>query len=185
MLGRFSDARSTLAIRLLATSTLLFCGSAARAGSPGGSIDYGPISGANVPALGEWTLALMGLLLAVVAYRALRGRVNGRLLSNLILVGGAVAAAASGHDLIREAQAIVELNDYDMSSPSGGTVTGYSWARLTNSSGMPLRIKAIHPNRGSNIQSPPPDDGAGSPECTVNSVVAPNAKCTVRFVYVD
>lgn len=179
MNAKFSAARRPI------VCVLLLCSSAAWAGAPGGSIDYGPVSVANVPALGEWTLALMGLLLAAVAYRALRGRVNGRLLSNLILAGGAAAAVVSGHGLIREAQAIVELNDYDMPSPSGGTVAGYSWARLSNSAGVPLRIKAIRPYRGSDIQSPPPDDGAGTPECTVNSVVAPSARCTVRFVYVD
>lgn len=184
MFGRFSSTRSTLAARSLVTAALLLGSSVAWAGAPGGSIEYGPTSIANVPALGEWMLALMGLLLAVVAYRALRGRVNGRLLSNLILAGGAVAATVTSHGLLREAQATLPLNDYEINS-SSGLIDGESWARLTNLSGVSLMIKKITPNRGSAIQSPPPDDGAGTPECKVNSVVAPNARCSVRFVYVD
>ncbi len=65
--------------------------SAAYAGSaPGGVVGYAPGSVA-VPTLSEWTLIGLGLLLMVVAYRVLRTRANGRLLANLLVLGGAAA----------------------------------------------------------------------------------------------
>lgn len=177
MLSRFSVARSTSTGRSLAVAMLLLCSSGAWAGTPpGGSVDYGPLSPASVPTLGEWTLGLLGLLMAVVAYRALRGRVNGRLLSNLMLAGGAVAATVAGHGLIREAAAVIAADEQNMSSPSGGTVTGMYWVQLTNTSGVPLRIKAIRPNMGFTTETPPE-----LPECTVNATVSPGAKCNVSF----
>ncbi|HPR44722.1 MAG TPA: midcut-by-XrtH protein, partial [Ottowia sp.] len=63
-----------------------------QAGVPGGGIvGYAPGSVA-VPTLSEWTLIGLGLLLMVVAYRVLRTRANGRLLANLLVLGGAAAA---------------------------------------------------------------------------------------------
>lgn len=165
----------------LTCATLLLCSQVAWAGVPGagGSIDYGPIASsvAAVPTLGEWMLVLMALLLAVVAYRGLRGRVNGRLLSNLTLVGGALAAAAAGHGLVQEAKAIV-ADQENMSSPSGGTVVASNWTQLTNTAGVPLKIIAIRPNPGSVVNSPPPE----SPECTVGYVVTPSNKCNIEFM---
>ena len=164
---------------------LLLCGPAAWAGVPvGGTIEYEPLTAnvAAVPSLSEWMLVLLGLLLAVMAYRALRGRVNGRLLSNLTLAGGALAAAAAGHGLIQEVRATPAANEQNMSSASGGTVetTAY-WTRLTNTSGVPLKIKAIRPNEWSHVVSPPPE----APECTVNFVVSPGNTCNVAFERLD
>ncbi len=173
MLRKFFAARS------LPAAMVLLLGSSAWAGTaPGGSVDYGPLPGAtSVPTLGEWTLVLLALLLAVVAYRALRGRVNGRLLSNLILAGG--AATVVGHGAIQEAEALV-LNEVNMSAPGGGTVSGTYVMQLTNTSGVPLQIKAIRPNEGVSIVAPPEEN---LPECTVNAVIAPSAKCSVYFNY--
>ena len=56
--------------------------------TPPGQIDYGPLAVSAVPTLGETMLAALVLLLMAAAYRSLRGRVNGRVLSSL-LVGGA------------------------------------------------------------------------------------------------
>lgn len=179
MLAKFSFNR--LPGKSLLATALLIAGSASWAGTPipGGEIDYAPLvnSVAAVPTLGEWMLVLMALLLAVVAYRGLRGRVNGRLLSNLTLVGGALAAAAAGHGLIQEAKAIAADLE-NMSSPSGGTVAVSDWTQLTNTSGVPLKITAIRPNQDSVVSSPPPV----SPECTVNLVVSPGSTCNIHFV---
>lgn len=180
MLSRFSLMRIRSAARPLAAVGFLLGSSAVWAGvSPGGSIDYGPVTSTSVPTLGEWTLALLALLMAVVAYRALRGRVNGRLLSNLILAGGAAAAAVAGHGLIKEAEAVA-ADEQNMSSASGGTVSGHYLVRLTNTSGVLLKIKAIRPNEGVSVLSPGEDY---LPECTVNATVAPGAKCSVYFSY--
>lgn len=180
MQAKFSSPR--VIGKSLTAFGLLLCGSAAWAGmGVGGFIDYEPLTAtvAAVPSLSEWMLLLLALLLAVVAFRALRGRVNGRLLSNLTLVGGALAAAAAGHGLIQEVRATPTI-DENMSSPSGGTVeaTGYL-IRLTNTSGVPLKIKAVRPNDWSHVVSPPPE----GPECTVNLTVLPGNKCNVQFQY--
>lgn len=163
---------------------LLLCGPAAWAGmGVGGFIDYEPLTAnvAAVPSLSEWMLLLLALLLAVVAFRALRGRVNGRLMSNLTLVGGAMVAAAAGHGLIQEVRATPTIIDFNMPSASGGRVeaTGYL-IRLTNTSGVPLKIKDVQPNDSSRIAPSPPE----SPECTKNLTVLPGNKCNVRFDYV-
>ena len=157
----------------------LAVGGLAHAGiPPGGAIDYAPLAAA-VPSLGEWSLCLLALLLAVVAYRVLRGRFGGRLMSNLLIVGAAVAAGFAGDGVVREAQALVEADDVNMSSATGGTVNGVYWTRLTNTSGVPLRITGIRPNNGVFVYSPPP----ATPECTVGTVVNPSAHCDVEFRY--
>lgn len=165
----------------LATAALLLCTPVAWAGVPvaGGSIDYGPLAASvsAVPTLGEWMLVLMGLLLAVAAYRSLRGRVNGRLLSNLTLAGGALAATVAGHGLVQEARAIA-AGVVNMASPTGGTAAATNWTELTNTAGVPLKILAIRPNAGSVVTSPPP----ASPECTVGFVVSPGNLCNIYFV---
>ncbi len=160
----------------------LAVGGLAHAGiPPGGAIDYAPLAAA-VPSLGEWSLCLLALLLAVVAYRVLRGRFGGRLMSNLLIVGAAVAAGFAGDGVVREAQALVEADDVNMSSATGGTVNGVYWTRLTNTSGVPLQITGIHPNDRVSVHSPPPESPE-SPECTVGTVVNPSAHCDVEFRY--
>ncbi|WP_169458034.1 midcut-by-XrtH protein [Ottowia thiooxydans] len=179
MLSRFPIART------LAMATLLITGSSVWAGIPPPVIDYEPVPAqvpvvTAVPTLGEWTLILLAVLLTVVAYRALRGRVNGRLLSNLVLVGGAVAATAAGHGLIGQAEAVVETPaELNLSSATGGSVNGDEWTRLTNTSGVKLRIKAINPGSW-NIMTPPPSE---FPECQVGTVLSTNGKCDIRFSY--
>lgn len=172
---------SPLTGKVLVAQALLLSGTATWAAAvPGGSIDYGPLSTgvAAVPSLSEWMLVLLGLLLAVVAYRALRGRVNGRLLSNLTLAGGALAATVAGHGVIQDAQADLVADEQNMSSPSGGTVTGTNWVQLTNTSGVPLKIKAVRPNEGFRVVSPPE-----LPECDVDVIVLPGNKCNIHFYY--
>ncbi len=171
----FSNAPYRLMRCLLAAAALAGSGLAQAGTVPGGAIDYGPLAAA-VPSLSEWSLALMALLLAVVAYRVLRGRVGGRLMSNLLVAGAAVAAGFSGVGLVREAEALSAV-DVNMSSTSGGTLNGTFWTRLNNTTGIPLRIIDIRTNRGVIIESPPPD----SPECTIGTVVAPGARCNIEF----
>lgn len=172
-----------IARRLRAASVAVaLCGvGLAHAGSPpGGVIDYAPVAATAVPTLAEWSLALLALLVAAVAYRVLRGRVGGRLMSNLLMAGAAAVAAFSGHGLMRHAEAIA-ANDQEMSSPTGGSITGSGWTRLTNTSGVAQRITSVQPVGAYSIKSPPPE----SPECLVGTVVAPGAKCNVEFWLVN
>ncbi|HPK32350.1 MAG TPA: midcut-by-XrtH protein, partial [Ottowia sp.] len=95
--------------------------SAAYAGSaPGGVVGYAPGSVA-VPTLSEWTLIGLGLLLAALAYRVLRARGHGRLLANLLVVGGAALVGVGGHSLIGSAKAKM-FTEVEMTAASGGAI---------------------------------------------------------------
>ena len=165
--------KAPLRIAVLAASALM--APSAWAGTPiGGTVGYGPLAIA-VPTLGEWSLVLLALLLAAVAYRVLRGRVGGRLLSQLFLAGGVAAAGLAGHGLVRQAEAVAFP---ELDNATGGSVTVYGWATLDNVTSVPLRINAVTPNSGSRVKSPP---AAGTPECAVGTVVQPADSCNVEF----
>ncbi|MFD1711597.1 midcut-by-XrtH protein [Ottowia sp. GY511] len=169
------------AVRCSAAAAMLGAGTLAHAGTivpPGGTIDYAPLAAA-VPTLGQWSLALIVLLVVAVAYRVLRGRVGGKLMSNLLILGGAAVATFTGHGVVREAAAIA-AQDVSMSSTTGGSVTGNYWLRATNGTAVTLKITDIRPNEGVTIESPPPE----VPECTVGAQVTPGNKCSVHFVFV-
>ena len=172
---------SIYAARSVVAATLLMASSAIWAGIAPPVIDYGPApTSTAVPTLGEWTMVLLALLVSVVAYRALRGRVNGRLLSNLALAGGALAATVAGHGLIGKAEAIVETpTAINLMSAGGGSVDAPYWSRLSNTSGVPLQIKAITPKSWTELLPPPSE----WPRCKVGTVVMPNAKCDTNFTY--
>lgn len=172
--------RNFAGMRTAAGLAMVCAASAARAGvevPPGGSIDYAPLA-SSVPTLGAWTLLMLALLVAAVAYRVLRGRVNGRLLSNLFVVGGVAAAGVAGHDLVQRAEAI-SADPVNLSSSSGGSVSGNRWVQATNTSGVPQQIKAIRPNADWVLVIEAPEE----PQCQVGTVVQPGAKCNVRFEY--
>ena len=166
--------KAPLRIAALAASALL--APSAWAGISGGTIGYGPAPTA-VPTLGEWSVLLLALLLTAVAYRVLRGRVGGRLLSQLFLAGGIAAAGLAGHGLVQQAEAITWL---PLDNPTGGTVTVYGAAPLKNVTNVPLLINAVTPDAISRVKSPP---AAGAPECTVGTVVQPAGTCNVAFEY--
>jgi len=66
-----------------------------------GTLAYAPAATTttSTPTLGAWMLLLLALLLAVVAYRVLRSRINGRQMGLFALAGSLVAGgAASGID---------------------------------------------------------------------------------------
>lgn len=143
------------------------------------TLDYAPLSvtaTAPVPSLGTWGLALMVLFLAVVAYRALRGRVDGRLLTPVLLAGALGAGGLAGHDLVAVANAMT-LQTGAMTQAAGGTFNfGDSgmW-EITNSSGVPQQVKVLTASESVAFDDPAPM----SPQCTVNLVVTPGAKCYV------
>lgn len=165
----------------------LISASATYAGSPGGAVDYSPAAVAAVqavPTLSEWLLLATGLLLAVVAWRVLRARgASGRLMAHLVLIGGVAASGLAGNDLIQRAVAQASSpQDVPMTNDSGGTVVGNytsGWIRVTNATRVPQQIKAVRPDVGSRIVSPPRE----TPECTVGAVLAPAARCNVEFGY--
>lgn len=153
--------------------------SQAWAGTAGGSITYEPLAAASVPTLGEWSVTLMALLVAVIAYRALKGRVGTRFLANLAMAGGALASVVAGHGWIREAQAAAGYPELSMTQASGGTVSNIptGTAKIFNHTSVPQKIVAVTPVFGSTVTPP----GAESPVCEVNLVLDGDAHCYVNF----
>ena len=152
--------------------------SAAYAGSaPGGVVGYAPGSVA-VPTLSEWTLIGLGLLLMVVAYRVLRTRANGRLLANLLVLGGAAAAGLGGHSLVGSAKAI-SFTQVAMPSASGGAVSVpyvNETIEVVNSTPIAQTITSIAPT-GFALEGDP----GFTPRCTVGLQVPASSSCFVRF----
>ncbi|MEZ5642747.1 MAG: midcut-by-XrtH protein [Burkholderiaceae bacterium] len=149
-----------------------------QAGVPGGGIvGYAPGSVA-VPTLSEWTLIGLGLLLMVVAYRVLRTRANGRLLANLLVLGGAAAAGLGGHSLVGSAKAI-SFTQVEMPSAAGGAVSVpyvNETIEVVNSTPIAQTITSIAPT-GFALEGDP----GFTPRCTVGLQVPASSSCFVRF----
>ncbi|MEZ5606691.1 MAG: midcut-by-XrtH protein [Burkholderiaceae bacterium] len=145
-----------------------------------GTIDYEPLSVATVPTLSQWALVAMGLLLAVLAYRALRGRIHGRLLTHLLLGGGLAAAGGwAGTGGVPSAQAAPPVEDtVALSQASGGTanITVLGVSEVENTSAVALRIKALN----STAQWINPEPGH-APQCVVGMVLQPGGTCYVEL----
>ncbi len=144
-----------------------------------GAIVYGPLSAATVPTLGEWSLLLLALLVMAVAYRALRDRVDSRLLTHLLLGGGLAAGGlASGH-WVQSVQAVVP--GVTMPSASGGRVNVSvigAPVMVTNGTAVSQQIKSLTTNTpGASWVAP----DSGSPQCLVGTVVAAGASCYVQL----
>ncbi len=157
---------------LVASST--YAGSA-----PGGVVGYAPGSVA-VPTLSEWTLIGLGLLLAVLAYRVLRARGHGRLLANLLVMGGAAAVGVGGHSLVGNANAVAY--QVDMTSATGGALQ-VTWTNVTytvsNATAVTQTITSISAVGGA-FESDP----MTTPRCTVGLQVSASSVCYVRFTYI-
>ena len=177
--------RKSVRIGLAGAGGLVLWGmaSGAWAGNAGGTIDYGPLpTAASVPTLGEWSLVLMALLVMVVAYRAVRGRVNGRLLTHLLLGGGLAAGGLASGNWVQSVQAMVQT-DFPMTVASGGTVTVTTYNELvtvTNTSAVPLKITRMQTSTESMTWVDP--DGE-TPRCEVGTIVQAGAKCYVKLYW--
>lgn len=146
-----------------------------------GTIAYGPLSAAtSVPTLGEWSLLLLALLVMVVAYRALRGRVNGRLLTPLLLGGGLAAMGlASGH-WVQSAQAVPP--EVDLTVTSGGSVSVSVVnvpVKVINTTAVSQQIKTLSTQfPGASWVAPT----SGSPQCVAGTtVLTVGASCYVQL----
>lgn len=162
----------------------------ARAGTPiniNGTIGYGPLDGgsvASVPTLGQWGLALLVLLASVVAYRALRGRVGGRLMAHLLLGGTLAALTWGGAGALRGAWAIVPPVVVNLSAPSGGSVTvSPGVSQLSNNSGVVQQIKSMAINNAESSTVHWDDPTPSSPQCQVGTTVQPGASCYVFLTF--
>jgi hypothetical protein len=133
----------------------------------------------STPTLGGWMLLLLALLLAVVAYRVLRSRVNGRQMGLFALAGSLVAGGAASGDLIEAAQAVIPA--VYMSSATGGTANlGLGIQQVTNTSGVPQQVTALTITTNGDAFINP--GGSYTPQCVVGTVVAPGGSCYVDLV---
>jgi hypothetical protein len=170
LIQHFSGMRAVLAVAASCTAA------AAQAGTPvGGTIVYGPLT-SSVPTLGGWALPLLALLVAAMAYRVLRGRVGGRLLAHLLVVGGVAAAGLAGRGLVPSAEASAPV--LSLSSPSGASAhVGAGLVEVINVTPVPQKIQAILPDQDSTVSGAAP-----SPQCTVGLVLPPQGHCYLEFI---
>jgi hypothetical protein len=160
---------------LTATLTLLLASASdAFAGMGGGTIVYGPPA-ESIPALSDAMLVVLGMLLAVLAYRVLRTYPGGRPLASLVALAIAGFSAASGTQVIQEAYAVI---NFQMTQPSGGTVNINAFGGdvpVDNATGRVQQIKSVTP-------APYCSTGAASsPACAPGVTVQPESSCNVRF----
>ncbi len=149
--------------------------------TPPGQIDYGPLAVSAVPTLGETMLAALVLLLMAAAYRSLRGCVNGRVLSSLLVVGAATVLGLTGGQMMQRAQAT--LASAQLSQAGGGSVSVEEGeTEVVNTSGVPQQIRAL---RVVDPQNPLLwhwlEPLSGTPQCVVGQVLAPAGKCYVSL----
>ncbi|MGO8755206.1 MAG: midcut-by-XrtH protein [Gallionellaceae bacterium] len=162
-------------IGILSTLTLmLVCSDAVAGTAGGGTIVYSPYAQA-IPTLSGAMLVVLAFLFAVLAFRALRAHPGGKPLAALLALGVLVLVAASGNQLIRNAQAIV---GFFFSNPGGGIVSvlGNAEYPVQNTSGRPQQIVSVNPISPS-VALPT----SGSPQCTVGLVVPNSNACYVFF----
>ena len=172
-----SSVKRGLGMGCLAMGALLGSVSSWAQSGPGG-ITYAPVESQGIPTLSEWGLLATALLLAVLAYRLLRGRLGGRPLASVVLAGALGLALAGGGLQLQSAQAQSEV-EIALSLPGGGQAMipdDGVWL-VRNTSGVAQSIVALSAADGFNFES-----YEGSPRCEVAMVLAPGATCYINLV---
>ena len=115
------------------------------AGNGGGTITYGPPNH-SIPVLSDIMLVVLGLLLAVIAFRVLRSYPGGTPLASLVALTIA-GSAMMPNKIIEQAQAIA----LEMTNAAGGTITGIpdtpNYPIINNSSTV-QQVKSVNPYSG-------------------------------------
>ncbi|QLA80672.1 midcut-by-XrtH protein [Acidovorax sp. JMULE5] len=184
LLSRFRTVASVLATTALAAS-----GSAwAQAQPPVGAITYvaglaGPVQ--PVPTLAEWGVLVLSLLMALMAWRAARGRLACLVLA--IAPGVLAAAMLVATSWSGPAEAAPAPDDVQLNNPSGGTAdipyhTSLDRAaadymhqyQVRNTTGQSVRITGVSLTPGHNDRDP-----RDPPRCTVGTVLAADESCNL------
>jgi len=163
-------------VGLAATLALLLASASdAFAGMGCGTIVYGPPA-ESIPALSDAMLVVLGMLLAVVAFRVLRNYPGGRPLASIVALSIAGLSGISGTNVIQEAYAFI---GYPMTDPNGGSIfigTVGVEVPVANTSGSAQQIKSV---------TPAPLCSVGTvtipPACAPGVIVQPANSCNVRF----
>jgi hypothetical protein len=168
-------------IHIASTLVFMLAGADAIAGEPVGIITYGPLQ--PIPALSGSMLVVLGFLFAVLAFRALRAHSASKPLASIVAVGVLVLGAASGNQLMQNAQATPPSLIF--SKPSGGklpvhssgdlNVSGSGEQQVLNTSGQTQRVISVTPSSGYGIGS------TAALQCTVGLTVQNNSSCYINF----
>ena len=159
----------------------MLSGADAIADAPIGTITYGPVA-QSIPTLSGFMLVILGLLFAVLAFRVLRAHSASKPLASTVAVGVLVLGAASGNQLIQNAQAVILPPPPPLffSNPAGGILNVLSPGEfpILNNSGQPQRITSM-------TASPLFVDNPTSqqPRCTVGLLVQNNSTCYMNFTF--
>jgi hypothetical protein len=164
-------------IHIVPTLALMLSGADAIAREPVGTITYGPLQ--SIPALSGSMLMVLGLLFAVLAFRALRAHSASKPLASIVAVGILVLGAASGNQLIQNAWA-GPTGPTGFTNPSGGVITVLTpdvEHKLDNTSGQPQRVISVTPGGSFVIVTPT----TGQPQCTPGLTVQNSSFCYINF----
>jgi hypothetical protein len=150
----------------------MLSGADAIAGKSGGIITYGPLQ--SIPALSGSMLVVLGFLFAVLAFRALRAHSASKPLASIVAVGVLVLGAASGNQLMQNAQATPPSLFF--SNPSGGTVSVdvIGEQKVLNTSGQTQRVISVTPNL---LEVEPSE----KPQCRAGLTVQNSRHCYINF----
>lgn len=148
----------------------------------GGGTGGGPGTGAgvqSVPTLSEWGLIAMALLVAVMAYRALRSVLPRQPLAVLFLAGVLGMSMFGNTELMLKAMA--ETTDSFLYEPEGGVFgignkTGE--VRLVNGTAAPQQIKRMESRNAHSLSIP-----SQSPPCEVGTVLQKDAACYLKIEF--
>ena len=161
-------------IHIAPALAFMLSGADAIAGMGVGTIVYGPAP-QSIPALSGSMLVVLGLLFAVLAFRVLRAHSASKPLASIVAVGVLVLGAASGNQLIQNAQAII---GFSFSNPSGGVlnITSSGEQQVLNNSGQPQRVINV-------TATPPFTDSPTTlqPRCVVGLTVLNTNSCYINF----
>lgn len=140
----------------------------------GGTITYGPPNH-SIPVLSDIMLVVLGLLLAVIAFRVLRSYPGGTPLASLVAL--TIAGSAMIPDkIIEQAQAIA----LGMTNAAGGTtlyIPAGTEFNINNTSGVEQQVKSLNPDIGCT----PVPLTLGSPQCAQGLIVPNAGQCFIEF----
>ncbi len=150
----------------------------ASAGTGVGSIVYAPLQASPVPTLSGWMLAIMGLLIAVMAFRVMRAKNIGGRTASLVSAAIIALGAAAGNELVTESKAALAFF-VQLDLAGGGQaflVPGQNEYR--NTSGVPQRITGITISPGYHAEAP-----SSLPVCVTDLVLSTGSSCYLNLVF--
>ena len=152
-------------------------------------VEFSSVDPMGVP-FSPWALGLTGLLLALFAYRGLKGRGvgNGWPLAVFMVTG--VLALVPAKSWLSDAMAAIEVTTFDLAFPSPATSPPVPYGQdisLVNTTGQTIKIDTILAYfTGWEFATAPPVweltcSPTLQPECQQGTVLAPASVCYVRM----